>query len=279
MTASSNQHIGIIAGSGQFPRLVAENAKKAGFAVVICGFEGYSDPALVDIADSFTMVHLGQFNKAIAFFRSHNVQTLCMAGSIDKPSALNFRPDTRAMRILFSLRNKGDDALLKAIIQDLENEGFQIVAPSSFIDTLHAPHGVLTKTQPSQQLLDDLAFGWPVAESFGFFDIGQCIVVREKIVVAVECLEGTDATLRRGASLTGKGCVAIKRAKPGQEERADLPSVGLETVRILIDNQYLGLVVEAEKSLFFDREQAIELADAHGLCIIACSASGEIQSL
>lgn len=260
--------IGIIAGGGQFPRLVAQDARRLGHSVVICGFEGHTDPLLAEEADAFTMLHIGQFNRVIAFFRAHSVSKLCMAGAISKPKVLDFRPDFRAMRLVFSLRGKGDDALLRAILQDLENEGFQVVSPSAFVPSLHARAGLYTRTAPSEQMTLDVEFGWPVADVMGRFDIGQCLVVREGIVMAVECLEGTDATLCRAAKLGGPGCVALKRAKPGQEERVDLPSVGLETVRVLVDNHYAGLVIQAGKTLFFDQEEAINLADRHGLCII-----------
>lgn len=265
------EKIGIIAGSGQFPRLVAEGARASGLGVVICGFYGHTDPALEDTADSFLLLHLGQFNKVIDFFRREGVARLCMAGAISKPRALDLRPDFRAMRLVFSMRRKGDDALLRAILADIENEGFQVLSAADLAPSLHAPCGVLGRVQPSPELQEALAYGWPIAAAMGRFDIGQCLVVREGMVVAVECLEGTDATLRRGADLGKDGCVALKMAKPGQETRVDLPSVGFETIRLLTELRYAGLVIEAHNTLFFDREKALHLADAHNLCVMALS--------
>lgn len=264
-----SEFIGIIAGSGQFPRLVAENARAAGYGVVVCGFQGHTDPGLADVADAFVMLHLGQFEKVIAFFRKHGVHRLCMAGAISKPKALDLRPDLRAARMIFSLRGKGDDALLRAIMGELEKEGFCLVQAASFSAGLACPAGLLTRRPPTQEEQADIAWGWPIAEAIGRFDIGQSLVVKQGMVIAVECLEGTDATFRRGGELGGAGCVALKRFKPGQDDRVDLPSVGLATIRLLVEYGYTCLAVEAGKTLFFDREQATALADKHDFCIIA----------
>ena len=238
-----SESIGIIAGSGQFPRLVAEDAKAAGYGVVVCAFHGFTDPGLEALADTYTTVYLGQFDKVIDYFR--------------------------AARILFSLRGKGDDALLRAIMADLEKEGFTLIQAAELSTSLLCPEGVLTRRGPSAEEIAEIDYGWPIAEALGRFDIGQCIVVKQGMVVAVECLEGTDAALRRGGELRGEGCVAIKRFKPKQDERVDLPSIGLQTVRLLIEQHYRCLAVDAGKTLFFDRAEALALADKHNFCIIA----------
>lgn len=268
--------IGIIAGGGQFPRLVAESARAAGAFVAVCGFHGHTSPDLEAEADAFTLVHLGQLGKLIDFFRGQKVTTVCLAGAVNKPRALDLRPDFRAVRLLFSLRHKGDDALLRAVMGELEREGFRVVAPSLLTPGLHCPPGLLTRAAPTPEVEADIRFAWPIAATLGGFDIGQCLVVREGMVMAVECLEGTDAALRRGAELGGAGCVAVKRCKPGQEERVDLPAVGLDTVRLLVEAGYACLALEAGRTLFFDREAAIRLADAHKLCIIALPADGSL---
>ena len=264
-----SESIGIIAGSGQFPRLVAEDAKAAGYGVVVCAFHGFTDPGLEALADAYTTVYLGQFDKVIDYFRKHGVRRLCMAGAINKPRALDLRPDFRAARILFSLRGKGDDALLRAIMADLEKEGFTLIQAAELSTSLLCPEGVLTRRGPSAEEIAEIDYGWPIAEALGRFDIGQCIVVKQGMVVAVECLEGTDAALRRGGELRGEGCVAIKRFKHKQDVRVDLPSIGLQTVRLLIEQHYRCLAVDAGKTLFFDRAEALALADKHNFCIVA----------
>lgn len=264
-----NEPIGIIAGGGQFPLLAACNARENGLSPIICGFQGHTDPALENAADAFCLVHLGQFNKVIQFFRKHGVRRLCMAGAVNKPRALDFRPDFRAVRIIFSLRRKGDDSLLRAIITDFENEGFTVIPASDLVPSLRCPPGVLSRRSPAPEEWDDIRYGWPIGVSLGRFDIGQCLVVRQGMVVSVECLEGTDATLNRGAELGGAGCVALKMVKPGQDERVDLPSIGLTTIRLLCERKYRCLAVEADKTLFFDPQEALALADRHDLAVVA----------
>ena len=152
---------------------------------------------------------------------------------------------------------------------DLEKEGFTLIQAAELSTSLLCPEGVLTRRGPSAEEIAEIDYGWPIAEALGRFDIGQCIVVKQGMVVAVECLEGTDAALRRGGELRGEGCVAIKRFKPKQDERVDLPSIGLQTVRLLIEQHYHCLAVDAGKTLFFDRAEALALADKHNFCIVA----------
>ncbi len=267
------EQLGILAGGGQFPLIVAQNAAKAGLCPVAVGFYGHTDEnlpkELEKLGGSCLLLHLGQLTKMLAFFKKHHVQAACMAGTINKPRALDFRPDLRAARVVFSLKKKGDDSLLRAIVGELEKEGIQVVSAAKYAPVLHILPGLLTpKCPPNQKVQEDIAYAWPVARQIGAMDIGQCLVVREGMVMAVEALEGTDETLARGARLGGKGCVAIKMLKPGQEERVDLPSIGLKTVQNLVEGQYAALAVEAG-ALFFDKEQAIALAEKHGISIVA----------
>ena len=269
MHSETQEPIGIIAGSGQFPRLVAENARACGLNPVICGFFGNTDPLLEHSAHAFTMVHLGQFGKMLTFLRSHRVRRMCFAGAINKPKAFDIRPDWMAAKIIFSLRGKGDDALLRAIIRAFEKEGFSVVGAAELAPGLRCPAGQLTRLKPSDEAWEDIRYAWPIATVMGNYDIGQSLVVKKGVIVAVECLEGTDVTLRRGGELGGEGCVAIKVFKPGQDHRVDLPSFGLETIRILAECKYQCLAVSAHNTLFFDREAALAEADAHGLSVIA----------
>lgn len=264
--------IGIIAGGGQFPALVAQGAHEKGYKVALCGFSGYTDTSLLkNVVDSFQLVKLGQFNRMVRFFHRQGVTKLCLAGAINKPRALHVKPDFRAIRILLSLYNKGDDALLRAILKELEQEGFTMLSASSFLPSLHCPTGVLSYRQPDEELWAEIAYGWPIAENIGRFDIGQFLVVKQQMVIAVECLEGTDATLERGGKLGGKGCVAIKMVKPGQDERADLPAIGLETMRLLVQYKFNCIAIAAGKTLFFDMSEALLLADKHNICVVALS--------
>ena len=262
-------NIGIIAGGGQFPYLIAQEARRMGLSVVVCGFHGHTDPGLEEMADAFQLLHLGQLNKLLAWFHGHGVRRLCMAGTINKPRALDLRPDLRAARVIFSLRDKGDDSLLRAVLGELEKEGFCVLPAADLVPALRCPQGTLTRKEPTSDDWENIRYGWPIAAEMGRMDIGQCIVVRQSMVLAVECLEGTDATLRRGAELGGKGCIALKMVKPGQDERVDLPSIGLTTIRNLIEGGYSALAVEADRTLFFDRMESLALADKHKLAVVA----------
>lgn len=264
----AQENIGIVAGGGQFPALVARGAREAGMGVVMCGFHGHTDPALASLADQFSMLHLGALNRLIEFFRSHGVRRLCFAGAISKPRALDLRPDFRAAKVLFRLRSKGDDVLLRAVMDELQSEGLAIVQAAELVPGLRGPDGVVSRRQPTEEEWADLRYGWPIAAAIGRLDIGQCIVVKRGMVVAVEGLEGTDALLRRGAELGGAGCVAIKIVKPGQDERIDLPAIGAATMRTLVDGGYSCLAYHSGKTLFFDREEALALADAHSLAVV-----------
>lgn len=260
--------IGIIAGSGQFPRLVARGARSEGYRVVICGFKGFSPADLADEADVFTLLPLGQINKLIAFFRNNNVSRICMAGAISKPRALDIKPDFRAAKLLFKLRGLGDDAILRAVGAELAGEGMELVQAANLVPGLLGPRGILSRRAPDDDILEAIKHGWPIGQTIGRMDIGQCLVLRRSMVIAVEAIEGTDATLRRGGELGGKGCVALKMLKPGQDTRLDLPSIGLGTVEILAEYGYSCLAYESGRTLFFDREEAVRLADRHGMVVM-----------
>lgn len=264
------ESVGIIAGSGQFPALVARGARQSGMRVAICGLHGNADPALAELADEFVMLHLGQLGKLIAFFKAHGVAKVCMAGAVSKPKALDIKPDFRAARLIFKLGSgKGDDAILRAVAGELHSEGIAVVRPDSLAPGLFSADGVLTRQTPDAALWADIRFGWEKAKAVGALDIGQCVVVRSGIVVAVEGIDGTDATLERGGRLGGGGCTLVKVVKPGQDARLDMPSLGASTLALLAEHRYACLAFEATGTLFFDRQQALDIAEKHGIAVVA----------
>ena len=264
--------LGIVAGKGQFPVLVARGAKAAGRSVVMVGFAGHTDPDIAKEADAFTMLHLGQVNKVIAFMHANGVAEMCFAGAISKPKALDLRPDFRAVKILFSLRGKGDDALLRAVANEFAKENISVINPVQFAPSLRAPDGIQTKRGPSPEEWADIRFAWPIANTLGGLDIGQCVVVRSGIVAAVEAIEGTDAALERAGMLGGKGCVALKIFKPGQDGRMDQPAIGPQTLRVMAKHGYACLAYQARDALFFDLEEAVRIADNADIAIIGLNA-------
>lgn len=267
--------LGIVAGKGKFPELVAQNAREQGMFVAMVGFHGHTDPALAKEADAFVMLHLGQVGKLIEFMHAHNVKNMCFAGAISKPKALDVRPDMKAMKILFSLRHKGDDALLRAVADELARENLNVISASSFAPSLLAPLGVQTKREPTEEEWTDIRFGWPIAQTMGRLDIGQLVVVRSGIVTAVEAMEGTDAALERGGKLGGAGCVAIKLFKPGQDNRMDQPAIGPKTLRVMAEHGYTCLAYQARDALFFDIEEAVRIADKADITVIGLNADGQ----
>ncbi len=260
--------LGIIAGGGSFPITVARTAKSRGERVVGVGFASDTDPSFPGHCDDFVWLKLGQLGRLIDFFSSHRVTHVVMAGPINKPRALDLRPDWRAARLLFSIKTRGDDVLLRALSAELEREGLQVVAPHAYSPDLLAPEGILTRRKPTDREREDVDFGWDLAQQLGKFDIGQCVVVREKIVLAVEAIEGTDAAIRRGGQLGGPGAVIVKRPKPTQDSRLDLPAIGLGTVQAMAEVGAVCLAMQAGGCIFFEQRQTLEFADKHDIVLL-----------
>jgi len=235
----------------------------------VAGFTGHTNVEVYPLADAWREIKLGQLAKLLEFFKSEGVDEAVMAGSINKPGVMDFRHfDAKALKILLSLGGKGDDALLRAFTTLMESEGIAVVPPQTYAPGLTTPPGVLTSRAPDERERSDLVHGVALAREMGRLDIGQCVVLREGIVASVEALEGTDAAIRRGCTLAGAGCVVVKVMKPGQEERVDLPSVGLDTVRLMAELGATCLGVEAGKSLFFDIEATVHAANKRGIAIV-----------
>lgn len=265
--------IGLIAGGRQFPILVARGVKAHGYRLVVAGFTGHTNMDVVPYADVWQELKLGKLSRLIAYFRENGVDRVIMAGTINKPKVMDVRHlDMRAVKLLFRQKNKGDSAILGSLTEEFEREGMPVVPAHDYLPELLSPPGVMTRREPDDREWEDLRYGWKVAKELGRLDIGQCVVLREGIVSAVEALEGTDAAIARGCGLGGPGCVVIKVFKPGQQEQIDLPSLGLDTVRAMIDGKATCLGVEADRSLFFDRDEALALADGAGLAIVGLDA-------
>lgn len=262
------ESIGIIAGRGQFPRMVAQGIRAEGMRAIVCGLVGHAEDDLAQDADAFMPLYLGQLTRPLRFFQKHGVKRMCFAGGVAKPKAFSIRPDFRFARALFKAGAFGDDAILRGIIGEIESAGLEVVQAANFVRDLRAPAGVLSAARPTEDIRADIRYGWPIAQAIGNMDIGQCLVVKKRMVVAVEALEGTDATLRRAGEVGGEGCVALKLVKPGQDERVDLPAIGLETIRLLTQEKFACLAYAAGKTLFFDMEESIRLADKNGLVLV-----------
>lgn len=272
--------IGLIAGGKQFPVLVAQGVKARGHRLVVAGFTGHTNMDVVPYADVFKELKLGKLNQLIDFLKGEKVDKVIMAGTIEKPKVMDIRHlDMRAIKLIMGRKDRGDSALLSIISKEFEKEGMTVVRAHEYQPDLLAPAGVLSRRFPDEREWRDLKFGWTVAKELGRLDVGQCVVVREGIVTAVEALEGTDAAIRRGFEFGGKDCVVVKVFKPGQQKEVDLPSFGLDTLKIMAEGKATCIGVEAGKSLFFDREAAIAFADKAGICVIGLTADCFPESL
>jgi len=270
----NSRSIGMIAGGGQFPLLIAEAAKKEGIQVIAVAHLDETDPKLSDRVDDIVWVRLGQLGQLIKAFRTRGVTEVLMAGTITKKRMFdNIRPDLKGLTIMSKLAFFHDDDILRAVAQELAGEGLTIIGSTQFLPELIAPEGCLTARRPNKAEKEDIRFGWKMAKELGRLDIGQCVVVRKKTVLALEAIEGTDATILRGGKLAQEKAVVVKVSKPGQDLRFDVPSVGLETIRTLSRVNGAVLAVEAGNTLLFDKAEMIALANLKRISIVSLSAA------
>ncbi|MCX7822032.1 MAG: UDP-2,3-diacylglucosamine diphosphatase LpxI [Syntrophobacterales bacterium] len=280
LTNSSNNPIGLIAGGGQFPILFSKAAKENGFSVVAIGIEGDASNELAKWTDYLYWVKLGEVGKIISILKNQCVGRVVLAGHVDKKRIYSrIKLDLRGAKLAMKLINKNDDALLRTFAEELEKEGI-IVEPSTlFLTSLIAPEGILTKRVPTPREVKDIVFGWRLAKSIGGMDIGQCVVVKHQAVLAVEAIDGTDATIIRGGKLCNGGAVVVKVSKPGQDLRFDVPSVGLGTIETMKKVDAKVLAIEAGKTLIFDKDAMIKEADSGGIAIVALKNPEDIKHL
>jgi len=268
MTANKGT-VGLIAGGGQFPRMIATGAQKQGFRVVAVAHKGETEPSLSDHVDKMIWIKLGQLGQLIKALKKEGVQKCLMAGTITKKRMFeNVMPDLKGLAVMSKLAIFHDDDILRAVAGELAKEGIEIVRSTLYVPELLAPAGCLTKRRPSKDEKEDIDFGWRIAKELGRLDVGQCVVVRRKTVLAVEAIDGTNETILRGGRLGREETVVVKVSKPNQDLRFDVPAVGPETIKVMSQVKASSLAVEAGKTLIFDREEMIAKAEEMGISII-----------
>lgn len=261
--------LGLIAGNEKLPLLLSRGIRREGYRVAAVAHIGETRRDLPRWVDSIHWVQIGQLDAIIHFFRTEGVREVLMGGGISKTHFFSrLKPDARAIKVLTRLRDKKDDALLRGIAEELESEGLRVISPRPFLRENFAPQGCFSERQPTEREKKDISFGWELARQMGGLDIGQSVVVKDQILLAVEAIEGTDAAIRRGGRL-GRGDVAVvKVCKPGQDQRFDLPVIGPSTVGVLKKAGASLLAVEAERTIVVDKERVIREANRNGICLV-----------
>jgi len=266
--------IGLIAGSGQFPLIFSRAAKKEGYAVYVAAHLKETDPVIEQDAAAVEWMHLGQIKRLIRFFKENRITEAVMLGAIKKTRMFrDVRPDTKALAIMAGMRHTHDDGILRAFAGALEKEGIAIRASTMLLPEILAPPGCWTRRKPSEEEMADVTLGLRIAREIGKLDIGQCVVVGGKSVLAVEAIDGTDATIARGGQLGHGKAVVVKVCKPTQDIRFDVPAIGARTIETMHQADARVLAVEAGRAVVFDREEMIALADRYNMAIIAVDQS------
>lgn len=261
--------IGIIAGNGRFPIIFSDNARKMGLHVSAVAHEGETDPELEQHVDRIHWIKIGQLNKLINAFKADGVRNVVMLGGIKKTHIYsNARPDFRVLALATKLVLWKDDDILRALAAELERDGITICESTFGLEGILVTEGTLTSRQPTKKEWIDIRYGWEVAKETGRLDIGQCVVIKDRVVVAVEAVEGTDEAIKRGGALAKDGAVVVKRSKPQQDLRFDLPAVGPRTIEVMQSVKASVLAVEAGRSVMLDREQLLSQAEEGGIAVI-----------
>ena len=271
-TQSDRGVLGIIAGGGAMPLRVAAAARAAGREVFLVGLEGFAEPR--GLAPwPHAMARIGAAGRILDLLRAQGVRDVVLIGTVKRPGFFDLRPDAEGAKLLARVGRAafaGDDGLLRAVVRVLGEMGFTVLGAHEVLREALAPLGLLTRAAPDAQAMSDIARGVAVARRLGEADVGQGCVVQQGLVLAVEAIEGTDAMLARCGPLRreGPGGVLVKIAKPGQERRADLPTLGAQTVRGAIAAGLRGVAFEAGGALLAERAEAVALADAAGVFLL-----------
>ena len=264
------KRLGLIAGTGELPKIIAAEAKAEGYTVTAIALDPLADRRLSSYVDEMKWVDLGKFGEVIDSLKEYGIKEAVMAGKV--PKSLLYRskitPDLRAIKLIFSLRDRSDDSILLAIVKEIEKEGIKLLDITSFGSGLLTPEGILTEESPTGDEWKDIAFGWRIAKEIGRLDIGQTVVIKNQAVMAVEAIEGTDEAIKRGGRFGGEGAVVVKVSKPGQDMRFDVPVVGLNTLKTMVEAGARVLAIEARSSILLDREKVIEGSNEAGISLV-----------
>ncbi|UCH74531.1 MAG: UDP-2,3-diacylglucosamine diphosphatase LpxI [Rhodospirillales bacterium] len=267
--------LGIVAGGGRLPKLLIDACRESGRDFFVLALKGQADPEIINQVPH-EWIRIGAAGKGFAILKQQGVRELVMAGRVRRPTLRDLRPDMRVARFFARLgkRGLGDDGLLRAVIDEVEGEGFRVVGIGDLLPALHAEEGVLGRVRPDAQAEEDIARGRAVLSALADTDVGQAVVVQQGIVLGIEAVEGTDALLERCGALKrkGPGGVLVKFSKRGQETRVDMPTIGPGTVSSAARAGLRGIAVEAGATIIVDQDELAEAADRADLFVVGIAA-------
>jgi DUF1009 family protein len=262
--------LGIIAGNGVYPRLLADSARKAGLRkIVAAAFTGETDPALAQHVDAIKWMRVGQLSSLLKFFREQKIQQAIMAGQIAPKNLFDLRPDWKALLLLAQLKQRNAESIFAAIADELSKVGVDLLPATTFLEDFLAQTGLIAGPKLSRHDEQDIDFGWKIAKEIAGLDIGQTVIVKNGTIVAVEALEGTNDAIKRSGALARKGTVMVKVAKPNQDMRFDIPAIGLETLHVGAEAGLRAIAVEAGRTLLLEKDAIVDLANHSKISIIA----------
>ena len=264
--------IGLLSGVGRLPVEVAKVARGMGVEVYAVGLVNGVEADLKEFATDYKDINVAQLDSIINYLKEHKVTEVVMIGKVTKEilfSGQHALPDARMIALLASLKDRSDDTMMLAFVNELAKEGIKTFDQTMLLKMIMPAPGVLTKRQPTECEKADMEFGFKMAKALGGLDIGQTVVVKDKAVMALEAIEGTDACILRGGKLACGNAVVAKVAKPAQDNRFDMPSIGLKTLETMLEVNASALVIEAGRTLIVDRQKVLSLADEHNISIVA----------
>ena len=270
MQTKTPEILGIIAGNGIYPQLVADSARKAGVKkLVAASFSDETNPAIAQRVDVVEWLRVGQLSRLLSFFREQNVRHAIMAGQIAPKNLFDLRPDWRALLLLARLKQRNAESIFSAIADELAKVDVDLLPATTFLESYLAPRGLIAGSKLSRREEEDVELGWNIAKQIAELNIGQTVVVKSGTVLAVEGLDGTNETITRGGKLARKRAVVIKVAKPNQDMRFDVPVIGVETIRAAADAKVRVIALEADRTLLLEKERLLDMATRSKISILA----------
>ena len=246
-----------------------DEIQNLGYRAVVVGLEGEAEESLANKADEFKWIEVGNILDLVSFLKKRGIQKAIFVGKVDPRVIYNSEKFDKMSQLLLSrIKEKSPKAVIEGVIDFMAEQGVQVMDPTPFLTASFCQEGILTQTRPSPRIEEDISFGWKIAKKMADLEVGQTVIVKDKTAVAIEGIEGTDRVIKRGFELAGEGTVVIKTGRSLQDARVDLPVVGLDTVKTLIEASCQALCLEAQKVPFFQKEEAISLADSNKISIV-----------